>query len=65
MTGFFGFVSTSTTGAKLQRMPQAASSAAMAPPIRRASSSEPARPTARRAGHVVQGFRRRATRPPS
>ena len=65
MTGFFGLVSTSTTGAKSSRMPQACSSAASACPIFRAVSSEPCRPSARKGGHSVHGARMRATRPPS
>ena len=58
-------MSTSTTGAKSQRIPQADSSAASDSPILRASSSDPARPTARSGGQTVQGSPRRATRPPS
>jgi hypothetical protein len=65
MIGFFGFESTSTTGAKSQRIPQALSSNASAAPMRRARSSDPARPIARCGGQSVHGSRRRATRPPS
>ena len=67
MTGFFGFVSTSTTGAKSQRMPQAVSSRGegLPPSCARSRPRSPMRPSARSGGQTVQGSRSRATRPPS
>jgi hypothetical protein len=75
MTGLFGLVSTSITGAKSRSMPQAESSCASILPTRSAMetplipASPPASsmaPSRRMLGHSVQcGPRRRCTRPPS
>ena len=65
MTGFFGLVWTSSTGAKSRVMPTARSSAASARANRAASATEPARPSVAIGGHTVNGARSRATRPPS
>ena len=65
MIGFWGFVSTSMTGAKSRPIPQALSSAAMAFAMSHVSSKESSSPRRRIGGQTVHGARRRWTRPPS
>ena len=67
MAGFFGFTSTSTTGARSRSMPAAAIVAPIARPAASATAGSPVAPMAASvlvAGNPIAGFRRE-TLPPS
>ncbi len=65
MTGLAGFVCTSSTGAKSQPIPRAASSSPTARPTAAVRAGSPAAPTASIGGQTVAGARTRCTTPPS
>ena len=65
ITGLAGLVCTSSTGAKFQPTPTAASSSPSARPTAAVRATSPAVPTDSIGGQTVAGARRRCTSPPS